>query len=89
VADNTVLVHPGWVDVAVFSDVERIEIDPSEPMAANALRIGDAVIYPAAHAKTRARLEARGVSVRTVDVSELAKAEAGVTCCSLVFQARA
>lgn len=36
--------------------------------------------------KTCALLEERGFRVRTVDVSELQKAEAGVTCCSLVVE---
>ena len=40
---------------------------------------------PASFPKTHALLEARGFSVRTIDVSELQKAEAGVTCCSLIF----
>jgi dimethylargininase len=89
VAEDTVLIHPGWVDAGAFTGVSRIEIDPAEPMAANALRIGDALVHPAAHPRTRARLEAHGIAVRPVDVSELAKAEAGVTCCSLVFRAAA
>jgi dimethylargininase len=43
------------------------------------------VILPTSFPKTRALLEERGFRVRTVDVSELQKAEAGVTCCSLIF----
>jgi N-dimethylarginine dimethylaminohydrolase len=35
------------------------------------------------------RLGAHGLRVATVDVSELAKAEGGVTCCSLIFEASA
>jgi hypothetical protein len=35
--------------------------------------------------RTRERLENRGIGVEAVEVSELAKAEAGVTCCSPVF----
>jgi dimethylargininase len=35
--------------------------------------------------KTRALLEERGFCVRTIDLSELQKAEAGVTCTSLIF----
>jgi dimethylargininase len=41
---------------------------------------------PASFPKTRALLEERGFRVRTIDVSELQKAEAGVTCCSLIFK---
>jgi dimethylargininase len=41
---------------------------------------------PVSFPKTRAALEAHGFRVRTIDVSELQKAEAGVTCCSVIFQ---
>jgi len=30
-------------------------------------------------------LEAHGIDLQIVDASELAKAEGGVTCCSLIF----
>jgi dimethylargininase len=89
VADGAVLIHPAWLDVSAFTDYELLEVDPSEPFAANALRVVDArggdatVVFPAAFPRTRGRLEARGIHVRTVDVSEIAKAEGGVTCCSL------
>ena len=43
------------------------------------------VVYPAAYERTRKRLAGRGIGVVTVEVSELAKAEGGVTCCSLIF----
>jgi len=46
-----------------------------------------AAIYPDSFPRTRARLEARGVGVIAVGVSELQKAEGAVTCCSLVFSA--
>ena len=55
-------------------------------MAANALLVGGTVIYPAAYPRTRRRLEEAGIAVQIVDVSELAKAEGGVTCCSLILQ---
>ena len=36
--------------------------------------------------RTRARLEKRGLQVVTVDLSELAKAEGAITCCSLLIE---
>ena len=39
VADDTLLVNPAWVDPSAFGDVERVEVDPSEPGAANALLV--------------------------------------------------
>jgi dimethylargininase len=86
VAPNLLLVNPAWTGDWVRA-FDRLEVDPDEPFAANALRVGDALVYPCAFPGTRARLEARGLDVRPVDVSELAKAEGAVTCCSLVFEA--
>lgn len=86
VADGTLLVNPRWVDPATFADFRLIECDPTEPFAANALRIGSSVLHAAAWQRTRERLELDGIAVVPVDASELAKAEAGVTCCSVVFE---
>jgi dimethylargininase len=87
VSDDTVLVNRRWVPIDAFSDLAVLDVHPSEPWGANALRIDGDIIYPTAFPRTRARLEARGLHVRTVDVGELAKAEGAVTCCSLVFAA--
>lgn len=85
ISDDGVLIHPGWADPGAFAAHDRIEIEPSEPFAANALLVGGTVVYPSAFPRTLRRLEARGIRVVTVDVSELAKAEGAVTCCSLCF----
>jgi dimethylargininase len=83
VAPGAVVINPDWVDRELFGRADVLTIDPAEPNAANVLRIGDTIVVPAAHARTAARLKQVG-KVRLVDVSELAKAEAGVTCCSLI-----
>jgi dimethylargininase len=85
VARNTLLINRTWVDTSAFEDMELINVDPSEPFGANALWVDQAVIYPLAYPATRKRMEDRGIVVATVDASELAKAEGGVTCCSLIF----
>ena len=86
VDDKTILVNKAWVDVSNFPEYEAIEIDASEPFAANCLPIGDSIIYPTDFPKTRKRLEEKGYSVAVVDLSELAKAEGAVTCCSLIVE---
>jgi dimethylargininase len=85
VDDRTLLLNRNWVDTSRFAKFDLIEGDPSEPFAANCLPVGDSIIFPLAFPKTRAKLEARGYKVVTVDVSELAKAEGAVTCCSLII----
>jgi dimethylargininase len=86
VSDDAVILNPAWVDASVFAAYERIDVDEREPFAANVLRVNDNLICAAAADRTRERLEARGFSVVPVDVSELAKAEAGVTCCSIMVK---
>jgi len=85
VSPNTLLANPAWVDPAGFAAFTCLKVDPCEPFAANALRIGESVIYPTAFPRTAARLERAGIRLVNVDVSELAKAEGAVTCCSLIL----
>jgi dimethylargininase len=87
VADGVLLMNGAWTPAREFHGFTIVDVDPAEPFAANALRLGDLVVFPAAFPRTRERLEARGLRVTIVDVDELAKAEGGVTCCSLVFTA--
>ena len=83
--DQTLLINKNWVDTYHFEQYELIEIDPSEPHAANCLPIGDSIIYPTSFPKTRDKLTARGYNIVSVEVDELAKAEGAVTCCSLIL----
>jgi dimethylargininase len=84
VGDDMVAFNPEWVDAAALGVPGAIAVDPAEPFAANAVRLGDVVIHPAEFPRTRARLERAGIRVVTVPAGELAKAEGGVTCCSLL-----
>jgi dimethylargininase len=86
---NTLLANRGWFDPASLAGFEWIDVDPAEPHAANALALGDTIIFPASFPRTRARLEARGFHVASLDISELQKAESGLTCSSLIFDAPA
>lgn len=82
---DLLLLNPDWVPADAFAGVRLLEVDPAEPFAANALRLGDTLIHAAEHRATRRRIEAAGLRVYPVEMRELAKAEAGVTCCSLVL----
>jgi dimethylargininase len=85
VDDSTLLINPNWVDASNFPGFNLIEIDASEPFAANCLPIHDRIIYPTTFPKTRQLLEERGFVIAPIDLSELAKAEGAVTCCSLII----
>ncbi len=80
------LVNRRWLDREQLPGFELPDVHEEEPAAANVLRINDVLVMPASFPKTRALLEKRGFRVRTLDVSELQKAEAGVTCCSVIFK---
>jgi dimethylargininase len=84
-ADKVLIVNPDWVDGSTFRDVQLIPVDPSEPMAANVLRVGDVTLCTSAYPRTRGRVEARGIRTEALDASELAKAEGALTCCSLIL----
>ena len=83
-ADDLLVLNPEWVDADAFAGCDWVAVHPQEPFAANVLRIGEALVCAEAAAHTADRLRARGLIVHQVDVSELAKAEAGVTCCSVL-----
>ena len=87
VAPGTLLLNPEWTDGAAFSDYELIETDRGEPHAANALRVGQSIVYPASFPRTADKLETRGINLISVDLSELQRAEGAATCCSLIFAA--
>ena len=86
-AGRLVLVYNrACVDPSQFTDVEALAVDDEEPRAANVLRIGKRLIMPAGSPKTAARLGERGFDVTNVDISELEKAEAGLSCMSLISE---
>ena len=84
---NTLLANRTWFDTVPFKGFEWIDVDPGEPHAANALAVGSTVVFPASFPRTRARIEKRGFQVTPLDISELQKAESGLTCSSLLFDA--
>lgn len=84
VADEVLLVNRRWIDVAPFAGYELVDVAEQEPFAANALRIGAKLLAAAEHQRTLERLRRRGFEPHTIDFDELAKAEAGLTCCSIV-----
>ena len=86
VAADTLVIDPRAVPPGVFDGYRLIEVDPRESLAANALLAGEAVIYSDAFPSTAERLRRAGIDLRLLDVSEMAKAEGGVTCCSLLIE---
>jgi dimethylargininase len=85
---DTLVANPAWVDIEPFSGYSVIRVDDAEDAAANVLPVGGKVLAHQGFPRTLDRLDARGYDVLPVDVSEFLKAEAGVTCKSIVYAAR-
>ena len=85
IGDETVLVNPDWIDVAVFGRWQCVPVVPEEPHGANALLAGEIVHVAASAPLTRRKLDALGFATRAIDTSEFEKAEAALTCLSLLF----
>jgi dimethylargininase len=83
---NTLLANRAWFDTAPFAAYDWIDVDPAEPHAANALALGGTVIFPASFPRTRGRIGSLDFRVTSLDISELQKAESGLTCSSLLFE---
>jgi dimethylargininase len=82
--DGRLLVNPGWIDLAMLPRMRHLEIPRAEPFAANVLSVGGRVLCPTNHPRTAALLASEGYEVVSVDISEFAKAEGGVTCLSIL-----
>lgn len=82
--EGLLLYNPAAVDPAQFAGLEPLAVHEDEPAAANCVRVGDRLILPAGNPRTADTLRNRGFHVVEVHVSELQKAEAGVTCMSLI-----
>ena len=87
-APGLMVANPAWIDLAAFRPFEVVPVPADEPWGANVLPLNDLVLVAAAAPRTAALLRDRGLEVRLVDISELQKAEAGLTCLSLVYRER-
>jgi len=82
---DTVLANPAWIDVTELDGVRVLEVDPSEPWAANTVLAGDTVLISQSCPKTADLLAAEGFDVRMLDIGEFQKAEGGLSCLSLLL----
>jgi dimethylargininase len=87
--DERVLANPAWIDPAPLRGLEIIRVAPEEPGAANVLRVGDTVVAHPGFPRTFDRLGTLGLDLRPLDVSEFLKAEAALTCKSLLLRRQA
>ena len=79
--DGAVLAVTEWLDVA---PLQAEVIDAPEPEGANVLVIDDRVVVSASAPDTARLVAARGFEVISLDIAELEKCEAGLTCLSVL-----
>lgn len=83
--ERTLVVNPAWVNPSSFPGWEVVPTDPGEPFAANVLWLGSTTIVGEQFPATNRKLaQITGARILPVPAGELAKAEGGVTCCSLI-----
>lgn len=82
---GVLLANPSWVDPSLFAPRRVIAVDEGEPFAANTLTIDGVTLVSEAYPRTRQCLESAGIDTCALEVSELHKAEAALTCLSLLL----
>ena len=85
VGDETLLVNPDWIGVDHFDRWQCVPVAAGEPFGANALLAGGRVFLAASAPATRRKLAALGFETDSLDTSEFEKAEAALTCLSLLW----
>lgn len=84
-AEGVLMANTDWIDCSPFREFEILSVPAVEPWGANILAVNDSVLAAATAPRTADLLESRGLRVQRLDISELQKAEAGLTCLSVLF----
>jgi dimethylargininase len=85
VGGDTLLLTEAFSRMDVFAGYEKIVLDPEETYAGNSLWINDHLLVPQGFPDTLGKLEALGLPIRQLDVSEVRKMDGGLTCLSIRF----
>jgi dimethylargininase len=85
VGQRTLIVTQAFAALDEFRGYGKIVLDRAEAYAANTLLINDCLITPQGFPGTRKKLEATGLEIVQLDVSEARKMDGGLTCMSLRF----
>ena len=84
--DGSLIANPGCVDTGALAALGYRVQHALEPSGADVLCLGASVLLPADAPRTAAALHEQGFSVQMLDISELQKLEAGMTCMSVLWQ---
>jgi dimethylargininase len=86
--EDAILANREWFDTSAFDGFRLVDVAAGEPRAANVLAMGETVLMADCFPATALILEGLGRKVVRLDNSELMKAEAGLTCSSLIFETK-
>jgi dimethylargininase len=83
---ETLLVNRAWLEPGVLFGLRVVDVAAEEPWGANVLPLPGATLVSAACPRTADLMRGLGHTVVALEISELHKAEAGLTCMSLLFR---
>jgi dimethylargininase len=84
--DETLFLNPEWIDTDSLKGFKLLLTPTQEPASANVLRVGETVCVQAKFPRAADLIRKVVKKVETIDMSELHKAEAGLTCSSIIFE---
>lgn len=85
IGKNTILINNNWINVDLFRKYNHLVVPENDTFGANSLLIND-VVYMSERCKpTIQLLNNHGFKTKTLNISEFEKAEAGLTCLSIIF----
>ena len=86
ITDETLFVNPNWIDIDSLRGLRIVHTAKDEPGSANVLRVGTTVCVQAGFPRAAELVSSIAERIEIIDMSELRKAEAGLTCSSLIFE---
>jgi dimethylargininase len=84
--EETLFVNPDWIDIDPLKDFKLLFTHATEPASANVLKVDQTVCLQADFPRAIDQVSSVLERVEIIDMSELRKAEAGLTCSSIIFE---
>lgn len=87
--NETLFVNREWVDLDALNGFKLVATAEDEPWSANLLRVGETVCVHAGFPRAADAVGRLADNVEILDLTELRKAEAALTCSSIIFTSEA
>jgi dimethylargininase len=82
---HTLIATHDFANQESLKGYDKIIVDAQEAYAANTLWVNDHLLTPKGFPKTRKKLDAMGMDIIELDMSEVRKMDGGLTCLSIRF----